>query len=637
MDQLAPDDVDLARGLLDALPGGVVHLRADGSVASANAEASRILGRDVQDLIRRHTSGCHGDLVDEAGRPLAPESLPAARALATGEPQPGVTIGVIRPDQQVAWAVFRATPIRSPESGEILGVVVTFLDISERKRAEEDLKRSRDLLRKAQELAQVGTWEWDVRTNEVRWTDQMYVLHGVDPETFDATFDTAFQFVHPEDRPHLEIQIDQLLTGRQPRPIQYRLVRPDGEERTVWGSAEAEFDEDGKPVKAFGAIQDVTERHELESRLQQAQRLDSIGQLAGGIAHDFNNLMQPILGNADLILKGADATQAASEIRLAAERGADLTGQLLAFGRRQPFRPQPVDLNDLVGTFGELLRRMLPGPILVELDLHANAGTICAERSQVEQVLMNLGINARDAMPRGGRLTIATRSVEVDQEFQRRHPEANAERYGEIRITDTGTGMDERIRNHLFEPFFTTKGPGEGTGLGLAVVYGILQRHDGLIEVDSRPGAGTTFRVYLPAANAPADGPRAPVPIAQAPPGARETVLVVEDDEAVRRVTGRLLESAGYRVLSAPDAEVALQLFEAHRNEIAAVLTDVVMPGCGGPELVQRLRPQVPHLRVLYVTGYASESAGDLGDAAVLQKPFGADELLSAMRRLLDG
>jgi two-component system, cell cycle sensor histidine kinase and response regulator CckA len=636
-DALSPEDTKvLARGLLDALPGGVVHIHRDGSIAAANAEALRILGRDFDDLLQRHLSHCHVDMVDESGHPCSFEALPAAKALATGEPQPGVTLGIHRPDGSTAWAVFRATPIKDPHGGEILGAIVTFLDITERKRTEQELRRNQDLLRKSEELAHVGTWEWDLTTGSVRWTDQLYAIYGRDPAHPVTHADEAFELIHPDDREHARLRTKSLFEGHDEGPAELRIRSADGKEKVIWGSAEVVRDHEGRPVKALGAVQDVTDRHALETQLRQTQRLESVGQLAAGIAHDFNNLMQPILGYADLILKGGDPKAAAAEIRRAAERGADLTRQLLAFGRRQPFRPVPLDPNDIVSSFAGLMRRVAGNHVEVEVDLSPEVAAIPADRGQIEQVLMNLGINARDAMPSGGRLTLRTRTVDADDPLLRQHGSEQQGEFVEITVADTGEGMDDETRARIFEPFFTTKGPGAGTGLGLSVVYGILQRHGGFIAVESRPEEGTTFRVYLPAfegAAASHTPPESTPPITESQRG---TLLVVEDDDAVRRITVQLLSYAGYRVLAAANADEAMVLFEAHQAEVDAVFTDIRMPGCDGPALVQRLHQHKPSLRVVYTTGYAAETSEDLGSHTVLHKPYDADALLTTVRRVLD-
>jgi two-component system, cell cycle sensor histidine kinase and response regulator CckA len=636
-DALSPEDTELlARGLLDALPGGVVHIHRDGSIAAANAEALRILGRDFNDLLQRHLSHCHVDLVDESGHPCSLEALPAAKALATGEPQPAVTLGIHRPDGSTAWAVFRAMPISDPSTDEVLGAIVTFLDITERKWAEQELRRSQDLLRKSQELAGVGTWEWDLITGSVRWTDQLHIIYGRDPAQPVTQADEAFGLIHPEDRDAARLQTERLLAGHEEGPMELRIRTADGREKIIWGSAEVVRDHEGRPIKALGAVQDVTDRHALETQLRQTQRLESVGQLAAGIAHDFNNLMQPILGNADLILKGGEPKAAAAEIRRAAERGADLTRQLLAFGRRQPFRPVPLDPNDIVSSFASLMQRVAGDHVEVELDLSPEVAAIPADRSQIEQVLMNLGINARDAMPSGGRLTLRTRTVAANDPLLRQHGSEHQGTFVEITVADTGEGMDDETRARIFEPFFTTKGPGAGTGLGLSVVYGILQRHGGFIAVDSRPEEGTIFRVYLPAFEGAATSHAPPESSAAVTESQRGTLLVVEDDAAVRRITVQLLEHVGYRVLAAANADEAMVLFEAHQVEVDAVFTDIRMPGCDGPALVQRLHKRKPSLRVVYTTGYAAETSEDLGSHTVLHKPYDADALLATVRRVLN-
>jgi PAS domain S-box-containing protein len=397
---------------------------------------------------------------------------------------------------------------------------------------------------------------------------------------------------------------------------------------------------------AIGAIvinyHDVSERRRLEEMLRQAQKMEAIGRVAGGIAHDFNNLLGVTMGYSDLILRRMGEQDPlrpkVQEIRKAAERAGTLTQQLMAFTRRRPPMAETLDVSAVVTDVADMLQRVLGEDVKLVLRLGAET-LVRADRSQVGQVLMNLAVNARDAMPRGGKLIIECRNVELDRPTQMRRMAA-AGPYVLLSVTDTGVGMEPEVQQHLFEPFFTTKPPGQGTGLGLATVYGIVTQTGGHITVYSELRRGTSFKIYLP--RVAADGQ---VLAAQAAPdeaadGGSETVLLVEDAEAMRRMTREVLESAGYSVLDAGSGEEALRVAGLHQSRIDLLLTDLVMPDMTGRELAGWLRVAEPPLRILYMSGYSDEAAVQRGElpagSSFLQKPFSADYLLQAVRRALD-
>jgi PAS domain S-box-containing protein len=628
----------LAAGLFDAVPGGLVLVRLDGSIAAANAEALRLLERSHEELTRTRTSDFASATVSANGAALPLSDFPVTKVLQTGQAQPATTLGVHTKHGRITWLVLRALPVKDPHSQELSGAIVSFLDITERKLAEDELQRSRDMLRKSQQLARVGTWEWDLSSNAVRWTDQLYEIHGIEKQQFHNRLQDSLAFVHPDDRERIAQRTAEMFTSEVPlTDYEYRIIRPDGTERTLWGSAEVIRDAAGRPIKAIGAIQDITERQQLEMQLHQMQRLESVGQLAGGIAHDFNNLLQPIIINADMILLGTAPAGPVAEIKLAARRGADLTQRLLAFGQRQPFRPVPVDLNQVIEPFVGLLRRTLGERVVVEIALADSLPAVLGDRSQLEQVLMNLAVNARDAMPDGGRLTIRTRKLVASDvaELQQLKPEWRSPHCVEVTVSDSGAGMSSKVLARAFEPFFTTKDVGAGSGLGLSVVYGIVQEHDGRIMLESRPGQGSTFRIFLPTTTQRVM-PAGPPGKAVVRPGQAETILVVEDDAPVRRSTIHVLEASNYRVLSAEDGEAALLLFLRNAERISLVLTDMVMPGRSGADLVREIRWHRPQMRVLYMTGYAPDETGEDIHDPILHKPYETHELLIAVRAALE-
>jgi len=395
---------------------------------------------------------------------------------------------------------------------------------------------------------------------------------------------------------------------------------------------------DGAVLGGVIVCRDVTERRMTEQTVRQAQKMEAVGRLAGGIAHDFNNLLTVITGYCELLLYESSVPlqqrDYAEQIQQAAQRAASLTGQLLTFGRGAVVRPKPISLNSVIHGVEGMLRGLIGEDVALSLSLDPAVGAVKADVGQFEQVIMNLAVNARDAMPGGGKLVLETADIQVT--------EAGLVPRGDyvlLAVTDTGCGMDAETQSRIFEPFFTTKARGKGTGLGLAIVYGIVQQGGGCITVDSRPGMGSTFNIYLPRV-------AAPVPVAPGQPafaaavGGAETVLLVEDEGSLRSLVHRALASrGGYRVIEASCGEEALKVCRNHHAPIDLVLTDVVMPGLKGPDLVARLRPLLPGARVLYMSGYADNALEYFQhqnpDAPLLSKPFTTEGLLHAVREVL--
>jgi PAS domain S-box-containing protein len=388
-----------------------------------------------------------------------------------------------------------------------------------------------------------------------------------------------------------------------------------------------------------GIALDVTEKKKLETQLAQAQRLESIGVLAGGVAHDFNSLLTVILGNAELLLLDLPpddpARELLGEITKAGELAALLVRQLLAFSRRQICVPQVLDLNSLVTETEKILRRHVGPDIYMTAALDPALYRVKADPGQLEQVLMNLVFNARDAMPAGGHLVIETRNTVLDEPYAESHPPARPGPFAVLAVADSGVGMDETVKSHLFEPFFTTKEPGKGTGLGLSTVYGVVTQAGGHVEVSSSLGHGSTFRVYLPRAEDPTALPMTP---GDAPPSAcgHETVLLVEHEEKSRRMARYVLETHGYTVLQARDGREAVQVFQRHRGEVHLLLTDVVTPTMSGRKLAEQLMAQRPGMKVLYLSDYVNVAQIRSEDATVLAKPVSVSTLTRKVRDVLD-
>jgi len=404
-------------------------------------------------------------------------------------------------------------------------------------------------------------------------------------------------------------------------------------------------DETGRIISYVGVERDVTHERHLQDQLRQSQKMEAIGQLAGGIAHDFNNLLTIITGYGQLLLEDFDADDPRRlkicEINKAAARAASLTRQLLAFGRRQVLVSEVLDLNDVLANMEKMLHRLIREDIELVIVQGESLGRARTDRGQIEQVIMNLAVNARDAMPQGGRLTLETSNVDLDDSYAASHPEVAPGAYVMLAVSDNGCGISREVQARIFEPFFTTKETGKGTGLGLSTVYGIVRQSEGYVSVYSEPGQGSTFKIYLPCVKEQADLRSRPEEGAAAPPRGSETILLVEDEEAVRALVRDVLEALGYKVLLATRGDEAIAICRQHPDSIPLLLTDVVMPGMSGRELAESLRFLYPEMKLLYMSGYTDDAIlrhGILGPGeAFIGKPFTPHAIARKVRDTLDG
>ncbi|MDH3255496.1 MAG: PAS domain-containing protein [Acidobacteriota bacterium] len=498
-------------------------------------------------------------------------------------------------------------------------------------------------LRLALTAANVGAWEWDIATNRTYWSAENYGLLGLEPGSGRATYDEWMGCVHPDDRERTQRHVEKAIEQRGDLDFEYRAVWPDGSVHWLRDIGQMMLDENGEPFGMYGVQMDVTEQRLLEEDLRQSQRLEALGRIAGAVAHDFNNLLTVIRGYGGLL----DATLSANpEARLmieeldnAAARAARLTQQLLAFGQRQVLSPKVLNLNRVVSGLEDLMKGTLGVHIELALDLEDDLAPVKIDPAQLEQVLLTLTINARDSMPDGGRLRIKTSTVSLTEERVAGFALEPGEHLS-ISLTDSGHGIESRDLPHVFDPFPSAAHGDQDAGLGLASVHGIVAQSGGAIDVESVPGTGSTFTIYLPRADeapdAGADAPEAELSVGD---GGPQTILVVEDEDVIRKLLAASLEHKGFDIVTAASAEEAESLLSAGKPRIDLLLSDVVLPGVSGPELAKRVRAAFPDARVLFISGYGYDRIGHLGvlDPAIplLHKPFTPTELVAKVRAVL--
>jgi len=473
-------------------------------------------------------------------------------------------------------------------------------------------------------------------------SENVKALVGLEPRQFLENPRFWIKRVHPEDR-RLVLQRLELPWPQDRQSYEYRFLARDGAYRWMHDDLKVVRGREGQPLEIVGAWMDITERKTLEAQFLQAQKMEAVGRLAGGVAHDFNNLLMAIMGYGELIrtslMQEDPLYQYSQDILKATERAASLTQQLLAFSRRQIIQPQALNLNGVVADLKKMLRRLIGEHIDLEIIADANLGTVKADPGQIGQIIMNLAVNARDAMPTGGRLTLETANIDLTLSHHTHLEAVPPGRYVRLTVRDTGEGMDAATVKHLFEPFFTTKEMGRGTGLGLPTVYGIVKQNHGYIEVDSQPGQGAVFRIYLPRLEEPPEAPRTRMTLAAQLEGT-ETILVVEDEDALRTLLCRFFRLYGYNVLEARHGGEALLLCERRRGTIHLMVTDVVMPQMSGQELADRLISLHPEMKVFFMSGYPDSDLTPYGapdpSKPIILKPFRPMDLVRKVREFLD-
>ncbi|HWA57974.1 MAG TPA: PAS domain S-box protein, partial [Gemmatimonadales bacterium] len=546
-----------------------------------------------------------------------------------------------RADGSVQVLRWEVRPWRDPDSA-VGGILIFSEDISDSLRTRAELGESEARFRQLAESIHEVFWLTDAEKGRIIYISPGYEqIWGRTCESLHQHPSGWLDAVHPDDREQVLQALPRQAIGTYDQ--EYRIIRPDGSIRWVRDRAFPVRDDTGRVTRVAGVAEDITARRQLESQVRQTQKMESVGLLAGGVAHDFNNWLTVISGSSELLLmetpdEDTERRELLQEIQHASERATALTRQLLAFSRREVIEPRLLDLNTVILDTEKMLRRLLGEDIQLGTALAAGLGTVKVDPGQWTQVLMNLAVNARDAMPTGGRLVMETRAELVSEDASRGLPLKRGE-YVVLSISDTGSGMSPEVRARIFEPFFTTKGIGKGTGLGLAVVHGIVTQSGGHVEVQSEPGKGTRFTIYVPVA-----GGTARVASAGSTAGllrGSETILLVEDEESIRRVAVQGLRNNGYRVLHAADGPEALRILGQHDGLLDLVVTDVVMPRMSGRELAETILATRPAVKVLYTSGYTDDAVVRHGimqaEVAFLSKPYTPSVLLRKIREVLEG
>ena len=622
------------RAIFDAAKDGILLADAETRrFAMANSALCEMLGYSFDELQDMTVAAIH-----------PPEDLTRVDAKfekqLRGESTLALNIPVKRKDGSVFFADINSVPIDLGGRTHLLGIL---RDITDRMRHEGELRKSEENYRLLADNTVDCIWLMDLDTTFRYLNPACLPLLGYTPEEMLGTKLTEYC-----DEANFNIMAGEIQNALEAYPdfkstvFEAVMRRRDGTEIPVEITGKVLVDDQGAPVALQGVARDIGERRSLEAQLRQAQKMEAIGQLAGGVAHDFNNILQAMLGYSAMLTdrfeRGSEVHEFATEIGVGAERAAALTRQLLAFSRRQALELEDLDINEVAQGLSKMLERIIGESILVDIKGDPRLGMVHADWGQIEQVLMNLCVNSRDAMPDGGTVTIETENVEIDQDYCAVHSWARPGRYALLKVSDTGCGMDKETMNRIFEPFFTTKELGKGTGLGLATVYGVVRQHNGMIQVYTEIGQGTVFKIYLPAvdrATRASKRKRESLPVA----AGDETVLLAEDDSALRTLTKRILEGAGYAVLLAEDGEEAINVFNMHSADVDLVLLDVVMPKGGAITVYDALRKLRPELRFLITSGYSNNpfGSGSLPEGVpFIQKPYAPHALLRKVREVLD-
>jgi two-component system, cell cycle sensor histidine kinase and response regulator CckA len=631
------DNLALLKGITEGTTDAVFVKDREGRYLMINSAGAKFVGKSVAEILGKDDS----ELFDTGNAVMAADRKVMELGVTQTYEERGTANGISRS--------YLATkgPYRNAQ-GEIVGLLGVSRDITERKRAEEEMRQSQQKLRMHFDHTPLGVVEWDLEFRVTNWNPAAERMFGY--SRAEALGQHGHFIVPGPFREGVEQVWLDLLHPKVGAQIasRYRFAHNDNitkEGRLIsceWYNTPL-VDEAGRVLGVASLVQDLTERVALEDRLRQSQKMEAVGRLAGGIAHDFNNLLTVILGYsqilADGVPSGSRLADSTTQIKSAAERAAGITRQLLAFSRKQVLSPRVINLNDIMLSLDSLLRRLIGEDIEVLTAPANDLGAVRADPGQIEQVMMNLALNARDAMPRGGKLTLETCNVKLDESYAREHLPVEAGRYVMLAVSDSGEGMSEETQSRIFEPFYTTKEVGKGTGLGLSMVYGIVKQSGGYIWVYSEPQRGTTFKIYLPRTDQPAEPnvvEKRPVEVQRG----TETILLVEDDPQLRQLSSTVLSHCGYNVLVAASPEEGIAVCQANHRDIRLLVTDVVMPRMNGRQLAEQIVQVCPNLRVLYISGYTNNAIVHYGvlDPGLwfLPKPFSLSALVAKVREVLD-
>jgi two-component system cell cycle sensor histidine kinase/response regulator CckA len=568
---------------------------------------------------------------------------PAAMAAVLAAPDATEAVEYRARHKDGTWRWLEARAVNLLHEPDVGALVVSFRDVTRRREAEDAAHAWNARYEAAVKATGQMLYEWNAGTDRVTWAGSCEATLGYPEAEMPGDVAGWRDWVHPDDRAAFDREAERSLASGAPFRLEYRVRRRDGSFVVVDGHGHFLPPVDGRASRQVGFVVDVTARKQLEEKLRQSQRMDAFGQLAGGVAHDFNNMLQVINGYADLLLghlaPGDEKGTLVGQIPRAGEKSAALTRQLLAFARKEVAAPRLVDVTAVVTDTMAMLRRLIGEDVRLATDLPAGVWPVFADPGQVEQVLLNLAVNARDAMPGGGSLTVSVRNETVTVGAAAEFEDAKAGPHAVLSVTDTGCGMPPEVRARIFEPFYTTKGVGKGTGLGLATVYGIVKQTGGHIRVRSKEGAGTTFEVFLPRTGQAETEADTKSGVRAIPPGT-ETVLVLEDEAAVRGLVKLVLTGCGYTVLEAADGEAAEKVASEFSGPIHLVLSDVVMPGAGGRVAAAGVMAKHPEAKVVFMSGYTDDAVVRQGvsaaDVPFLQKPFTPATLAAKVRQVLD-
>ena len=631
---------DRFRSVVAAMAEGVIVQDWRGNIVSSNAAALRILGVTEEELVR--WSARRQDAVHEDGSPFGGDEYPALVTLRTGVPQSQVVMGMRRGDGALRWVSVNTEPLQHPGAEAAYAVVTTLADITDRKGAEQALRESEERFRlMVEHVVDYAIVALDVDGHVLTWNAGAERAQGYKAEEIIGRHISLFYAPEDVAAGLPDKLLEQARNEGHARTEGWRL-RKDGSRFLADVVATAVRDDRGE-LRGFSKVtRDITERHQMEQRLRQSEKLEAIGQLTGGVAHDFNNLLGIVIGNLDLLERALSDNEGALKriqtAQRAALRGADLTRRLLAFSRRQQLEVEPLSVREAIDNLVGMAVRTLGPEIRITTQVDDGLAPVLADATGLENALLNLAINSRDAMPRGGELTFAARAVALDETYPAvQGGEIKPGKYACISVSDTGQGIPPEILQKAFEPFFTTKEKGKGTGLGLAMVYGLVKQLKGHVNIYSEIGQGTTVRLYLPLANGAVKA--APTGPTHQTTRFRGIALVVDDEVDLLEVAMAFLEDMGWTVLCAPDALAAMEIVE-RRPGIDLLLTDVVMPGgMNGVELAAKAAAAMPGLKVIYSTGFSSvalaQRNGLVVDGKVLSKPYRRDEFVAAVQEAM--